>query len=53
MQSISIGLLGELIIFGHRRRASSYRVAEVVGGGEEPVGEEPGRAAFSVSQPSA
>jgi hypothetical protein len=30
VQSISIGLLGEIIIFTHARRMSEYRVAETL-----------------------
>jgi hypothetical protein len=34
IQILSIGLLGELIIFTHSRRVRTYRVAEVVGGSD-------------------
>ncbi len=38
VQSISMGLLGELIIFTHARKVTQYRVAEVVeGAAEQPV----------------
>jgi hypothetical protein len=30
VQSVSLGLLGEIIIFTHARRVSEYRIAEIL-----------------------
>ena len=38
-QTLSIGLIGEIIIFTHARKLREYRIVETIGGGRDPQSE--------------